>query len=109
MYVRNCWYVAARHCEIKEDVLFSCMIINRPLVIYRKTDGSLAAFENRCCHRGAPLSMGRREGDDLRCLYHGLKFAPDGRCIEIPGQEKVPAKACVKTFPVVEAHSWIWV
>jgi len=109
MYVQNCWYVAAWNYEIKEDALFSCMIINRPLVIYRKADGSLAAFENRCCHRGAPLSMGRREGDDLRCLYHGLKFAPDGRCIEIPGQERVPANACVKTFPVVEAHSWIWV
>lgn len=95
--------------RIKEDALFSCMIINRPLVIYRKADGSLAAFEDRCCHRGAPLSKGRREGDDLRCLYHGLKFAPDGHCVEIPGQQKIPANTCFRTYPVVEAHSWVWV
>ncbi len=42
-------------------------------------------------------------------MYHGLKFAPDGRCIEIPGQVNIPAKAAVKSYPVVEHGSWIWV
>jgi len=37
------------------------------------------ALDNRCPHRGAKLSNGRREGDDLRCMYHGLKFEPGGR------------------------------
>lgn len=109
MYVKNCWYVAGWNYEIKDDTLYSCMVMNQPLVIYRRADASYVAFENRCCHRGAPLSMGRREGDDLRCLYHGLKFAPSGRCVEIPGQDRIPANACVKTYPVTEAHSWIWV
>ena len=27
--------------------------------------GSLIALENRCCHRAAPLSLGRIEGDDV--------------------------------------------
>jgi len=42
------------------------------------------ALEARCCHRLAPLSCGRIEGNDLRCLrcmYHGLKFAPSGKCV----------------------------
>jgi vanillate O-demethylase monooxygenase subunit len=42
-------------------------------------------------------------------MYHGLKFGPDGRCNEIPGQATIPAKAVVRGFPVVEAGSWIWV
>src|SRR5262249_25965084 len=52
---------------------------------------------------------GRIEGDDLRCMYHGLKFAPSGQCIEIPGQDMIPARACVRTYPVMVKHSWVWV
>ena len=53
--------------------------------------------------------MGRLEGDDLRCMYHGLKFAPDGRCIEIPGQKLIPQSACVRRYPVAVRGSWVWV
>lgn len=109
MYVKNCWYVAAWNYELKNQQLYSCTIINQPLVIYRRDDGTCVAMEDRCCHRALPLSLGRLEGNDLRCMYHGLKFAPSGQCIEMPGQERIPNNACVKTYPVVEAHSWIWV
>ena len=50
-------------------------LLDEPLVFYRQTDGRLVALEDRCCHRLAPLSHGQVEGDDLRCMYHGLKFA----------------------------------
>lgn len=56
-----------------------------------------------------PLSIGRREGDCVRCMYHGLKFAPSGQCIEAPAQQRIPVQAKVRTFPVVERHRWIWV
>jgi vanillate O-demethylase monooxygenase subunit len=42
-------------------------------------------------------------------MYHGLKFAPDGRCVEIPGQAAIPAEARVRRYPAVESGSWIWV
>jgi len=61
----------------------------------------LVALEDRCCHRHAPLSAGRREGDSIRCGYHGLKFNEQGLCTEIPGVDKVPPKACVRAYPVV--------
>jgi vanillate O-demethylase monooxygenase subunit len=51
----------------------------------------VVALDDRCCHRAAPLSMGRVEGDDIRCMYHGMKFSADGKCIQIPGQEVIPA------------------
>ena len=66
-------------------------------------------MEDRCCHRAAPLSLGRKEGDAIRCMYHGLKFGPDGRCIEVPGMVKVPPNACVRTYPVVEKSNWLWI
>ncbi len=109
MYVRNCWYVAAWSHELGEAELISRTVINQAIVLYRAADGSLVGMEDRCCHRFAPLSKGRREGDDVRCMYHGMRFDRRGVCNDIPGQSLIPPKARVKTFPVVEKHSWIWV
>jgi vanillate O-demethylase monooxygenase subunit len=109
MFVRNCWYVAAWDYELKPGELIGRTLLGEPIVFYRAREGGLVAMADRCCHRFAPLSLGRLEGDELRCLYHGLKFDRTGRCTEIPGQDMIPATARVKTYPVVERHSWIWV
>ena len=108
MWVANAWYVAAWLHEIEAGRIHACTIIDQPVALYRTAAGDIVALEDRCCHRFAPLSMGRLEGDDLRCMYHGLKFAPDGRCIEIPGQKLIPQSACVRRYPVEVRGSWVW-
>ena len=70
MFVKNTWYVAAWDNEVGDEGLFSRTIIGVPVLMYRDSAGRLVALEDRCCHRGAPLSVGRREGDCVRCLYH---------------------------------------
>src|SRR4051812_33374091 len=109
MWIRNAWYVAAWTHEIEPGRIHARTIIDQPLVLYATSDGSIVALEDRCPHRFAPLSLGRLEGDALRCMYHGLKFAPDGKCIEIPGQELIPQSACVRRFPLHVVGSWVWV
>jgi phenylpropionate dioxygenase-like ring-hydroxylating dioxygenase large terminal subunit len=109
MWVHDAWYVAAWSREIEPGRVHARTIIDQPIALYAKEDGELVALEDRCCHRFAPLSMGRLEGDDVRCMYHGLKFAPDGRCIEIPGQKLIPQSACVRRYPVEVRGSWVWV
>ena len=108
-WVKNAWYVAAWSNEVEPEKVIARTIVDQPLALYRKADGETVVFEDRCCHRFAPLSLGRVEGDDLRCMYHGLKFAPDGRCIEIPGQPQIPRSAFVRRYPAVERGSWLWV
>jgi vanillate O-demethylase monooxygenase subunit len=112
MWLRNCWYVIAWGHEIPAadaPQLFTRTVLGEPVLVYRQADGGLVALEDRCCHRHAPLSIGRREGDCVRCGYHGLKFEPSGRCIEIPGLDMVPHKACVRSYPVVQQHNWVFV
>lgn len=109
MFVRNCWYVAAWSWELPAEGLVARMILGEPLLLYRKQGGHPVVLADRCCHRQALLSLGVREGDHVRCAYHGLKFAPDGACVEIPGQDRIPKRARVRSYPVVERHSWIWV
>ena len=110
MFVRNCWYMAGWSRDFGRDELKAVTMLNEQIVIYRKNDGGLVALQDRCCHRFAPLSLGRIENDDLRCMYHGLKFAPSGKCIEIPGQSKIPPQACVRAYPITDKYSgaWVW-
>jgi phenylpropionate dioxygenase-like ring-hydroxylating dioxygenase large terminal subunit len=109
MFIRNCWYVAALDTVIPAEGLFHRTLLNEPVLLYRDTQGRVVALENRCCHRSAPLHIGRQEGDCVRCMYHGLKFDPSGACVEIPGQESIPAKTCVRSYPVVERNRLVWI
>ncbi len=108
-FVRERWYVVAWSHEVPPGKPFSRRIAGQALVIYRRGDGTLVALDDRCPHRHAPLHLGRLEGDDLRCMYHGLKFNPEGRCIEVPGQTASPSALQVRAYPVVERKRWIWV
>ncbi|CAB3723565.1 aromatic ring-hydroxylating dioxygenase subunit alpha [Paraburkholderia rhynchosiae] len=109
-FLRNCWYMAGWSSEFSATDIVPFTIMDEPLAIYRKEDGTLAALEDLCPHRLAPLTVGRKEGDELRCMYHGLKFAADGRCTEIPGQERISSKVCVRSYPIEEKHgaAWVW-
>lgn len=106
-YLRNVWYAAAWTEEITE-ALFSIVVLDTRVLLYRTADGQVAAMEDRCPHRFAPLSRGRRDGDAVICGYHGLKFAASGRCIHNPFDDAIPAGVQVRTFPVVEKHALVW-
>ncbi|MCX7231803.1 MAG: aromatic ring-hydroxylating dioxygenase subunit alpha [Burkholderiales bacterium] len=114
-WLRDCWYVIAWDHEIppadapREAPLFRRIVLEEPILVYRLQDGGFAAMEDRCCHRHAPLSQGRREGDSVRCGYHGLMFDARGRCVEAPGLAAIPPKACVRAYPVAVRNRWIFV
>src|SRR3954465_2142398 len=106
--VKNAWYIAAQSSELGGEPIARLML-EEPVVLYRKADGTPVALEDRCCHRRAPLSKGKVEGDSLRCGYHGFLYEPGGKCIWVPGTERLPSKAAVRAYPCVERHGWIWV
>ena len=104
----NAWYAAAYDVEIKHELL-ARTICKQKLVMYRTTDGQVAALEDACWHRLMPLSMGRLDGDALVCGYHGLVYNAQGRCTHMPSQETLNPSACVRSFPVLEKHRFVWI
>ena len=106
-YPRNCWWVVATAGEISERPL-GRVVLERPVVLYRRTNGGVVALEDRCVHRWAPLSIGRVQGDDIVCRYHGFRYGADGRCVHIPTQNAIPKKARVRSYPVLERGPFIW-
>lgn len=108
MYLRDAWYVAAWSHEIA-DAPLARLLLEEPVVLWRTGDGTAVAFEDRCCHRHAPLSAGKIVGDCLQCGYHGLTFDRTGACVEVPSQPQVPPDARVRCYPLAERHNWVWI
>jgi phenylpropionate dioxygenase-like ring-hydroxylating dioxygenase large terminal subunit len=79
------------------------------VLLYRGESGRVTAMNDRCAHRGALLSRGRLEGDAVRCMYHGIKYDASGKCVQIPGQDMIPPKLRVRTYPVEQRSHFIWV
>ncbi len=104
----NCWYVAAWSHEVPSSGLFHRTILGQPVLLYRLQTGEAVALDNRCCHRAAPLHLGRQEGDNIRCGYHGMLFNPQGACLEVPGQTTIPREAQIRRYPLVERNNWLW-
>ena len=104
----NAWYAAAYDVEVQRALL-SRTVCNQALVLYRLADGRVAVLEDACWHRLLPLSMGRLEGDELVCGYHGIVYNPEGLCTHMPSQETINPSACVRAYPVLEKHRFVWV
>jgi vanillate O-demethylase monooxygenase subunit len=108
MFVKNCWYVAALSGEVGRTPL-ARTIAGEALVFYRTEAGSPVAMLDRCPHRLVPLSLGTVVGDALQCGYHGIEFGPDGRCVRLPGEDRIAPHFCAQTFPLEERWGFVWI
>jgi vanillate monooxygenase len=104
---RQAWYVAARSDELSNAPL-GRRICNVPMVFWRNERGQVAALEDFCPHRGAPLSLGILRGGNLVCGYHGLVMGCEGRAVAMPGQNVAPFPP-IRAFPTIERHGFVWV
>lgn len=109
-YLRNVWYVAALANEVTDNLLRR-VILGEPVLLFREEEtGTPAALLDRCPHRFPPLSLGKRVAGGVQCGYHGLVFAPSGKCILNPhGDGRILPSAKVRNFPVVERYAMIWI
>jgi phenylpropionate dioxygenase-like ring-hydroxylating dioxygenase large terminal subunit len=107
-FVRDEWYVAAFAVEVTRQPL-ARKLLGLPVLLIRRTDGVVAALEDRCAHRSMPLSLGTVEGDTIICAYHGARFGCDGVCTTVPSQAVVPPGARVRAFPVQEHGPLVWI
>jgi len=107
-YVKDAWYPVVWADRIGRE-LSRHVVLEQPLVLFRREDGRIVALQDACPHRLAPLSLGKLKGDTVECGYHGMTFDCSGRCVRIPGQDLIPANAMVTAYPLEVKYGLVWV
>ena len=107
-FPRNTWYVACTPDEIEQNPL-GRVICGESLVLFRVDEDKVAALEDFCPHRGAPLSLGTVRDGLLVCGYHGMRMDENGKCAAMTGQAVERFQKGIRSYPAIERHGYIWV
>lgn len=105
------WYPIASSDDLPFRHVYQGQLLGRELAVWRADDGNVNVWENRCLHRGVRLSIGINEGQELKCQYHGWRYANrSAGCTYIPAHPAdAPARRIEnRKYPVREAFGLVW-
>jgi ferredoxin-NADP reductase/nitrite reductase/ring-hydroxylating ferredoxin subunit len=105
------WYPVASSDELPFRHVYHGQLLGQELAIWRADDGYVNVWENRCLHRGVRLSIGINDGAELKCQYHGWRYANrTAGCTYIPAHPAdAPARRITnRTYPVKERFGLVW-
>lgn len=106
-YLRN-WNPLMLASELPAGKIVGKDFLGTRVIAYRDPDGTPVVQSAYCPHVGADLSVGELIDGKVRCAYHHWKFAADGRCVDIPGLERIPRVARIYNYPSAERWGIIW-
>jgi len=105
------WHPIAASDDLPFRHVFHGQLLGREFAVWRADDGNVNIWENRCLHRGVRLSIGINEGAELKCQYHGWRYANrSAGCTYIPAHPAdAPARRITnRTYRMVERHGLVW-
>ena len=112
LVILNDWYIVAKSADLLRGQLFSTQLLEQNVLLWRSSDGQLHAWQDRCPHRGAALSLGKALADDrVACPYHGWQFDDSGRCVKMPAHPDRPVSERIQVarYQAQEQYGFIWV
>lgn len=112
MNLKKFWYPVLMSKQLPKDKLVSIKLFGQPFVLYRDESNNPVCLEDRCPHRGTPLSLGRVSNGQLECRYHGWRFGRSGACVKIPTHEQnkqIPVSANANKRECKDLYDTIWI
>jgi 5,5'-dehydrodivanillate O-demethylase len=101
-FMRMFWQPVSRSQDLPAGKAMPVKIMGEEFTLYRGASGA-HLLAPRCAHRGTQLSVGRVEGDCIRCFYHGWKYDGSGQCVEQPAEEaSFAGKIRIRSYPTEE-------
>ena len=102
-FMRMFWQPIYRSQELAVGKVVPLKIMGENFTLYRGESGAAHLLAPRCAHRGTQLSVGRVEGDCIRCFYHGWKYESSGQCVEQPAEDaSFAGKVHIRSYPSEE-------
>ena len=105
------WFPVARSEELVPRHIAHTQLLGQEIALWREDAGAVNAWENRCPHRGVRLSIGFNTGTELRCQYHGWRFAGgSGQCSHIPAHPNQKPASTIRVTPYgcAEQLGFVW-
>lgn len=105
------WQPVAAETDLVPRHIHHGQLPGQEFAIWRADDGHINVWENRCLHRGVRLSIGVSDGRELKCQYHGWRYANrTAGCTYIPAHPAdAPARTiCNRVFPARLHHGLVW-
>lgn len=109
--IRDHWYAVLQSQELCDNKPLALIRLGQKMVFWRDANGQPQALEDRCCHRGAALSLGEVCEQGLTCPFHAFVFDGQGQVVKIPALGKdqpVDKRYKSQAWPLREAHGFIW-
>ena len=106
----NGWFAVAWSKELGEGDVKPVQYFGEELVLFRTRTGQARVVDAFCPHLGAHLGHGGRVmGETIRCPFHGWQYdGQSGACTAIPYCERIPARARVRAWDVLERNGMIF-
>jgi len=107
-YTRG-WFALGWSEDLRVGQVKKVRQFGQEFTMFRGEDRVAGVIDDVCPHLGAHFSEGGTvQGNCVRCPYHHWQFGRDGACQSIPYSQKVPVKARVRAYAVVERYGMIF-
>ena len=92
-------------CDLGEIPKLGARVVKHgdlAIAVFRNADDEVFALEDRCPHKGGPLSQGIVHGKKVTCPMHGWNIEL------ISGCAVAPDVGCAREFPVKLEAGRVW-
>lgn len=105
------WYPVEWDRNVARGQVTQVTFWRRAFALFRGEDGLLRAIEDRCVHRQLKLSIGKVQGNELVCAYHGWVYNGDGAltCVKHDLFGKPLPSYKIESLPVRVRYGLIWI
>ncbi len=104
------WFAVGFSSDVGIGDVTRVHCFGKDLVLFRTRSGRARLLSAYCAHLGAHLGEGGRvSGESIRCPFHAWQYDGEtGECSHIPYCDRIPKKARVPAWDVVERNGMIF-
>ncbi len=110
--IKKQWYAVLDAKEVRKGQITGTKRLGEQLIFWRNENDSIGCIADKCCHRGASLSIGKICEGHIECPFHGFRYDSLGKVVVIPANGKkspVPENFHVKSYIAKESDGFIWI
>jgi nitrite reductase (NADH) small subunit len=92
-------------CELSDIPQLGARVVTHGglnIAVFRNAADEIFALEDRCPHKGGPLSQGIVHGRKVTCPLHGWNIELESGCAVAPDE------GCAREFPIKIEGSRVW-